>query len=421
MIQQIVKSVVLAGGRGSRLGPLTDRCTKPAVYFGGKYRIIDFVLSNCINSGFRNILVLTQYKSQSLQRHIYQGWGMFQSNFRELIEVIPAQQQLGKVWYRGTADAVYQNLEEIKKQSPRYVLILAGDHIYKMNYSDLVRDHIERRAEVTIAGIEVKKFQATAFGVMEVNEMQRVVGFKEKPETPQLISGQEVALVSMGIYLFNMEVLEEWLLRDAENSASSHDFGKDLLPSLIREAGVFVHKFQDPNSKVIKYWRDVGTVDTYFDTSMDLINRVPQLNLYDPDWPIWAAPMQVPPAKFVFNDPYYMGIAGDSIITDGCVIDGGRVRHSILCSGTRIHNCAELEEVICLPGVNIGRYCRLKRVILDENTRVPEGTVIGEDPKEDGRWFYVTDHHVVVVNQETLDRRSEYLQERTITSLKQAG
>ncbi|HOB62956.1 MAG TPA: glucose-1-phosphate adenylyltransferase [Candidatus Competibacteraceae bacterium] len=397
-------ALILAGGRGSRLKQLTLWRAKPATPFGGKYRIIDFPLSNCINSGIRRVCVLTQYKAHSLIQHIQRGWGFLRGEFGEFVELLPAQQRLDDAsWYKGTADAVYQNLDIIRNHAPEFVLILAGDHIYKMDYGPMLAHHVENKADITIGSVEVPRDRAREFGVLTVNERNEVVRFVEKPQEPETLPGQDqVALASMGIYVFNTKFLYECLMEDACCQKSNHDFGRDLIPRLIGQSKVIAYPFRDVQTKTQSYWRDVGTVDAFWEANMELVGIDPELNLYDEFWPIWTYQDQAPPAKFVFDDDGRRGMAVDSMIADGCIISGGYVNHSLLFSHVQVHSFVQLRDAVVLPGVDIGRYCRLRKVIIDRACVIPPGTVIGEDPEEDARRFYRTEQGVVLVIREML-------------------
>ncbi len=409
-ISQLTRStfaVILAGGRGSRLHQLTDWRSKPAVPFGGKFRIIDFTLSNCVNSGIRRVGVATQYKSQSLIRHLQLGWSFLDGRLNEFIEIMPAQQQVNESqWYRGTADAVYQNLREIRHARPEYVLVLSGDHIYRMDYGRLLASHVERNADVSVACIEVPLEDAKGFGVMAVNEEQRVVRFEEKPASPQPMAHRpDMALASMGIYVFNARFLFEQLQRDADDPKSSHDFGKDVIPHCVKRYRTFAHSFADshvgdPGKPA--YWRDVGTLDAYWEANMDLIQVTPHLNLYDNNWPIWTWQEQQPPGKFVFDDETRRGTAVDSMVSGGCIVSGSTVRRSMLFSGVHIHSYSLVEDSIVLPNVRIGRHCILKKCIIDKNCDIPEGTHIGLDPEADRKRFHVTASGITLVSREML-------------------
>ncbi|BCO27950.1 glucose-1-phosphate adenylyltransferase [Rhodoferax lithotrophicus] len=400
-------ALILAGGRGSRLHELTDFRAKPAVPFGGKFRIIDFTLSNCVNSGVRRVGVATQYKAQSLIRHLQLGWSFLDGRLNEFIEIMPAQQQSsGEHWYQGTADAVYQNLREIRHARPEYVLILSGDHIYRMDYGQLLAAHVAKKADLTVACIEVPLNEARGFGVMSVDAESRVTNFTEKPVEPQHMPGDpDKALASMGIYVFNTRFLYEQLLRDADDPQSSHDFGKDIIPHCVKRYRTFAQNFADscvtePGKPA--YWRDVGTLDAYWAANMDLVQVTPDLNLYEENWPVWTWQSQTPPAKFVFDDDTRRGNAMDSMVAGGCIVSGATVRRSMLFSGVRVHSHSSIEDSIMLPNVEVGRHCVLKKCIVDKNSRIPEGTVIGVDPAEDKKRYRVTDSGITLVTKEML-------------------
>lgn len=399
-------AVVLAGGRGNRLKQLTDWRAKPAVPFGGQLRIIDFALSNCVNSGIRRIGVLTQYKAHSLIRHIRQGWSFLPGNLHEFIDVLPAQQWLDESWYQGTADAVYQNLDILRSSCPEYVLILCGDHVYKMDYGRLLADHVTQDADMTIACIEVPLADARAFGVMGVDDMGRITGFQEKPEQPTPLPHRpEMALASMGIYVFNARFLYDELLQDAQNKASSHDFGKDIIPDLVRRARVFAHCYTNSCANMVgetAYWRDVGTVDAYWEANMDLTQVVPELNLYDEDWPIWGAGNHLPPAKFVFDDEGRRGQAWDSLVANGCIVSGANVRRSLLSSKVRVGSYSHVEDSVILPEVVIGRNVKLKRTVVDKHCRIPNGLTAGIDPEADCKRFHVTEQGITLITPDML-------------------
>jgi len=396
-------AIVLAGGRGSRLKALTDWRAKPAVPFGGKFRIIDFPLSNCINAGIRHISVVTQYKSHSLQRHLQRGWGFLSGQFGEFIEVLSAQQRTGENWYAGTADAIYQNLDIMRHYNPEYVLVLAGDHIYKMDYGKMVAAHVANGADITIGCIPVPLEEASAFGVMAINDEGRIVEFAEKPDNPRpMPDDNEKSLASMGIYVFSTEYLRNHLMKDAEDETSSHDFGKDIIPSAIENANVFSFRFMNANTGTPGYWRDVGTIDAYWEANMDLANINPELDLYDTNWPIWTHQEQLPPAKFAFDDEDRRGMAVDTMLSGGCLITGSTVRHSVLFSNVRIHSFSKIEDSVVLPDVEIRRGCRIRRCVIDKGARISEETVIGEDPVEDARRFYVSENGIVLVTPEML-------------------
>ncbi len=403
-------ALILAGGRGTRLKQLTTWRVKPAVPFGGKFRIIDFPLSNCINSGIRRIGVVTQYKSHSLIRHIQQGWGYFRGEFDEFIELLPAQQRLQESWYSGTADAVYQNIDIIRTHNPEYVLLLAGDHIYKMDYGAMLAKHAESEADMTIGCLEVPLDQAKAFGVMSVDGDGRIVDFNEKPENPESVPGRDdVALASMGIYIFNTRFLYEQLIRDADDPSSSHDFGKDIIPAVIEHYRVFSYSFRDVQSNNQGYWRDVGTVDAFWSANMELIEVTPELNLYDRQWPIWTYQEQLPPAKFVFDDEGRRGQAIDSMVSGGCLISGATVRRSLLFSNVHVHSYSEIDESVLLPDVDVGENCRIRKAIIDKGCKIPAGTVIGEDPVADAERFHVSEAGVVLVVPEMLGQELHYV------------
>ena len=403
-------ALVLAGGRGSRLKHLTKWRAKPAVPFAGKFRIIDFPLSNCINSGIRRIGVLTQYKAHSLIRHIRQGWGSLRGEFGEFVELLPAQQRIEASWYAGTADAVYQNLDIIRRHNPDYVLILAGDHIYKMDYGPMLALHVEREADITVGCIEVPLGEASAFGVMGVDDESRIVSFEEKPANPVPKPGSDdTALVSMGIYIFNTDFLFEQLIKDADTSGSSRDFGKDIIPGLLGRYRVYAYPFADSFTGEQSYWRDVGTVDSYWKANLELISVTPELNLYDQDWPIWTYQRQVPPAKFVFDDDDRRGMAVDSITSGGCIISGATVRRSLLFSNVVVESWSNIEDSVVLPDVIVGENCRIRRAIIDKKCEIPAGMVIGEDRAEDERRFYVSEEGVVLVVPEMLGQQVHHV------------
>ena len=396
-------ALILAGGRGSRLKHLTKWRSKPAVPFGGKFRIVDFPLSNCINSGIRRVGVLTQYKAHSLILHIQRGWGFLRGEFGEFIELLPAQQRIESSWYEGTADAVYQNLDILRSHNPDYVLILAGDHIYKMDYGTMIAEHVESGADMTVGCLTVGLDTAREFGVMTVDENNRVIDFQEKPDQPKPIPGRDdVALASMGIYVFNRKFLFEQLIKDADTPDSSHDFGKDIIPKVISKYRVQAYPFTDTTSGKQAYWRDVGTIDAFWTANIELIGVTPPLNLYDRSWPIWTYQEQLPPAKFVFDDDERRGMAVDSMVSGGCVISGAKVQDSLLFSNVRVNSYSEVDHTVVLPDVNIGRNCRITRAVIDRGCDIPEGTVIGEDPEADAERFYVSEQGIVLVTPEML-------------------
>ena len=391
-------AIVMAGGRGERLRQLTeDRC-KPATPFGGKFRIIDFALSNCVNSSIRQISVLTQYKAHSLIQHIQRGWGYLRGEFGEFVEIIPAQQRHGPEWYQGTADSLWQNMDIIKAHRPLHVLVLAGDHIYKMDYGPMIGFHVEKEADITVGVVEVPVERAREFGVMTVDASNRVRRFQEKPLAPETVPGRpEVALASMGIYVFNPKLLEKLLRTDAEDPASAHDFGKNIIPAAIDNLSVYAYPFEDVRTKAQNYWRDVGTVDAYYDANMELVRVSPELNIYDEQWPIWTYQEQLPPAKFVFDDDDRRGIAVDSMVSGGCIIAGSRVSNSLLFSNVRVHDYSEVDRAVVLPRVRIGERCVIRNAIIDEGATVPDGTRIGVDPVADAERYSVTDGGIVLV------------------------
>jgi glucose-1-phosphate adenylyltransferase len=396
-------AIVLAGGRGSRLHQLTDWRSKPAVPFGGKFRIIDFTLSNCVNSGVRRVGVATQYKSQSLIRHLQLGWSFLDGRLGEFIEIMPAQQQVNESqWYRGTADAVFQNLREIRRANPDYILVLSGDHIYRMDYGRILAAHVERDADLTVACIEVPLEEAKSFGVMAVDEQNRVVNFEEKPKVPLAIPDKpDTALASMGIYVFNARFLFEQLQRDADDPKSSHDFGKDVIPHCVKRYRTFAQSFADSHVGEVgkpAYWRDVGTLDAYWEANMDLVHVSPQLNLYDDDWPIWTWQPQSPPAKFVFDDEARRGYAVDSMVSGGCIVSGSTLRRTMLFSGVYVHSYSTIEDSIVLPNVRIWRNCILKKCIIDKNCIIPEGMQVGLDPEADRKRFHVTPSGITLIS-----------------------
>jgi len=389
--------LILAGGEGSRLKGLTKWRAKPAVPFAGKYRIIDFALSNCINSGLRRIGVLTQYKSHSLNRHLQRGWSFLRAEIGEFVEVLPAQQRRTKEWYRGTADALYQNIDIMHRHSPEYVMVLGGDHIYSMDYSKMLMAHLTSGADVTVGCVEVPCEEATEFGVMSIDTNLHVTKFTEKPAEPDSIPGkQDKSLASMGIYIFSTEFLFSALVSDAADKSSTHDFGKDIIPNAIESSNVVAYPFVDKEGNP-QYWRDVGTVDSFWKANMELCGVEPELNLYNRDWPVWTYQTQYPPAKFIFDNDGRRGQAIDSLVSGGCIISGSTVKRSVIFTATRINNYSVVEDSVLLPNVTIGKNCRIKNAIIDKGTSIAEGTVIGEDPKEDARRFHVTPEGIVLV------------------------
>ncbi len=402
-------ALVMAGGRGSRLHQLTQWRAKPAVPFGGKFRIIDFPLSNCVNSGIRKVGILTQYKAHSLIQHVQRGWGFMRGELGEFVELLPAQQRLETSWYAGTADAIYQNIDIIRTHDPEFVLVLAGDHVYKMDYGVMLAAHFEADAEVTVGCIEVPLQQAAGFGVMVVDQDYRIVDFQEKPERPNPIPGtDDRAMASMGIYIFRTQVLIDELLRDADSPESGHDFGGDIIPDMINRRRVTAFPFRNDPSGRSAYWRDVGTVDAFWEANLELVGISPVLNLYDREWPIWTYQDQVPPAKFVFDDDDRRGDAVDSMVAGGCIVSGSRVRRSLLFSNVTVHSFSEIEDAVVFPEVEIGRHCVIRKAIIDRGCIIPPGTHIGVDPKNDVARFHVSDKGVVLVCPEMLGQRLHY-------------
>ena len=401
---------VLAGGRGSRLMELTDRRAKPAVFFGCKSRIIDFALSNAVNSGIRRIGVATQYKAHSLIRHLQRGWNFFRVERNESFDILPASQRVSEnEWYAGTADAVYQNIDIIESYGPEYIIILAGDHIYKMDYELMLQMHYEREADVTIGCIEVPRSEASGFGIMHVDAEDRIVEFLEKPKDPPAMPGKpDMALASMGIYVFATRFLIDELRRDAANPYSSRDFGKDIIPYLVKNGKAVAHRFSQScvrsGFEAEAYWRDVGTLDAYWKANIDLTDVIPSLDLYDMEWPIWTYGEITPPAKFVHDLDGRRGQAVSSLVSGGCIVSGASLRRSLLFTGVRAHSFASVENSVVLPYADIGRSARLRNVIVDRGVRIPEGLVVGEDPAEDARRFRVTDEGICLITQQMLDR-----------------
>jgi len=403
-------ALILAGGRGSRLKHMTLWRAKPAVPFGGKFRIIDFPLSNCVNSGIRRIGVATQYKAHSLIRHVQQGWSYLRGEFGEFVELLPAQQRIETSWYAGTADAIYQNLDIVRMHDPKYILILAGDHIYKMDYGPMLAYHVEQGADLTVGCIEVEVERATQFGVMTVDKGQVIREFNEKPEHPTPIPGDDsMALASMGIYIFNAKFLYEQLIRDADEPYSSHDFGHDILPRVIKQNRVMAYPFRDPETGLQAYWRDVGTVDAFWEANLELIGVTPELNLYDEEWPIWTYQSQFPPAKFVHDQDDRRGMTVDSMVSGGCIISGATVRHSLLFSNVMVRSYSVIEDAVILPDVRIGQNCYLSRVVIDKGCDIPDGTVIGKDPEDDEKRFYVTPNGITLVTPEMLGQELHHV------------
>ena len=407
-------ALILAGGRGSRLMQLTDWRSKPAVPFGGKFRIVDFTLSNCVNSGIRQIGVATQYKAQSLIQHLQRGWSFLDGRFKEFIDILPAQQQVSESWYRGTADAVYQNLDMLRRSGAQHIVILSGDHIYKMDYGRMLAEHVEKAADLSIACIDVPLADASGFGVMHIDDDKRIVQFLEKPASPPAMPGKpDRALASMGVYIFNAGFLFEQLIRDHDDPKSSHDFGKDVIPYSVSRYRVFAHEFADSCVGMDEgrppYWRDVGTIDAYWEANMELTKVTPELNLYDEDWPIWTHQEQLPPAKFVFNDNNRRGAAMDSLVSGGDIISGALVRSSLLFSRVHVHSYASVEDSVILPGVDIGRGAHLRRVVVDKHCTIPEGMHIGFDLGEDRQRFCVSEGGIVLVTPEMLGQVAHHI------------
>ena len=402
-------ALVLAGGEGSRLKQLTKWRAKPAVPFGGKYRIIDFVMSNCVNSGIRKIGVVTQYKSHSLIRHVQRAWSFMRYEVGEFVELMPAQQRIDKGWYQGTADAVYQNLDILRHHTPEYVLILGGDHIYSMDYTEMLLAHKKSGADVTVGCIEVPLEEASDFGVMSVNESLKITRFAEKPANPESIPGKpQSALVSMGIYIFSSDFLYQTLIADKDNAGSSHDFGKDIIPSLIENHNVQAFPFADESGEPA-YWRDVGTLQAFWKANIDLCSITPELNLYDRDWPIWTYQPQLPPAKFTFDDEGRRGEAIDSLVSGGCIISGARIKRSVIANDCRVHSYSQVKDSVVLPQVVIHRDCRIQNAVIDKDCVIPEGTVIGEDVEQDRQRFFVDDSGIVLVTPDMLGMKTHMI------------
>jgi glucose-1-phosphate adenylyltransferase len=401
-----VVTFIMAGGKGERLFPLTKDRTKPAVPFGGIYRIIDFTLNNCINSGLRKIHVLTQYKSASLQRHVRLGWNILSSELNEYIELLPAQQRVGEGWYLGTADSIYQNLNTLEIDRPEDVLILAGDHIYKMNYYTMIDFHRQVNADLTVGVVEMDKSKAAHLGIVGVDDNRKINDFQEKPKQPKTIPGQpDKVYVSMGIYVFKAQVLERQVVEDAAQTRSHHDFGKDIIPKMIKkDLKIVAYNFVDENKKEAQYWRDIGTIDAYYEANMDLVQPAPVFNLYDKNWPIRTYQEQFPPAKTVFSGEEItgrVGLALDSLVSGGCIISGGQVKRSILSYNVRVNSYSHIEESILMEGVNVARYAKIKRAIIDKDVNIPEGMVIGYDLEQDKKMFHLTESGIVVVAKKT--------------------
>jgi glucose-1-phosphate adenylyltransferase len=401
---------VLAGGRGSRLMELTDKRAKPAVFFGGKTRIVDFALSNALNSGIRRIGVATQYKAHSLIRHMQRGWNFFRPERNESFDILPASQRVSETeWYAGTADAVYQNIDIIESYGPDHIIVLAGDHIYKMDYEPMLQMHHERQADVTVGCIEVPREEATGFGVMGVDGTDRIVSFLEKPKDPPGMPDKpDKALASMGIYVFATKFLFEQLRRDADDPNSSRDFGKDLIPYLVKHGKALAHRYTEScvrsHFEAEAYWRDVGTLDAYWQANIDLTDVIPALDLYDSEWPIWTYGEVTPPAKFVHDGDGRRGQAVSSLVSGGCIVSGASLRHSLLFTRVRMHSFASIENTVVMPDVDIGRSARLRNVIVDRGVKIPEGLVVGEDPLADAERFRRTEQGVTLITQQMLDR-----------------
>ena len=401
---------VLAGGRGSRLMELTDIRAKPAVYFGGKSRIIDFALSNALNSGIRRIAVATQYKAHSLIRHLQRGWNFFRPERNESFDILPASQRVAEdMWYLGTADAVYQNIDIIESSGPRYIVLLAGDHIYKMDYEKMLQQHVDSGADVTVGCLEVPLADARAFGVMHVDEHDRILSFLEKPREPPPMPGHpELALASMGIYVFDTQLMFKLLREDAANRDSNHDFGRDIIPKLVREGKAVAHHFSRScvrsSAEAEPYWRDVGTVDAYFAANIDLTDFVPGLDIYDRDWPIWTYGEVTPPAKFVHDEGNRRGMAVSSLVSGGCIVSGASIRQSLLFTNVHVNSFSQIDQAVILPGVEIGRSVRLTKVVVDRGVQLPAGLVVGEDPDHDAARFRRTDGGVCLITKSMMDR-----------------
>lgn len=396
-------ALIMAGGRGSRLKNLTDWRAKPAVPFGGKFRIIDFPLSNCINSGIRRIGLLTQYKAHSLILHVQRGWSFLKGEFGEFVEILPAQQRIQEAWYAGTADAIYQNIDIIRNHGPEYVLILGGDHVYKMDYGPMIAAHVDNKADLTVGCIEVPVEDATGFGVVSVDKSGRIDAFVEKPKNPPpLPNNPAMALASMGIYVFNARFLYELLIRDSDTKTSSHDFGKDIIPEVIKKYRTYSYMFRDPLKNQVAYWRDVGTVDAFWEANLELIGVTPELNLYDSEWPIWTYQEQYPPAKFIFDDDNRRGMAVDSMVSGGCIISGSTVRHSLLFSNVKLNSYSTIQDSVILPDVAVARGCNIQRAIIDKGCRIPKDMQIGVDLAVDRDRFYVSPGGVVLVTPDML-------------------
>ncbi|MFW0111839.1 glucose-1-phosphate adenylyltransferase [Rothia sp. CCM 9416] len=407
---------VLAGGHGSRLEELTDRRAKPAVHFGGKARIIDFPLSNAYNSGIRKMAVATQYKAHSLIRHMQRGWGFFRAERNEYLDILPASQRVSEhQWYLGTADAIYQNIDIVDDYQVKYIVVLAGDHIYKMDYEIMLQQHVDNKAAVTVGCLTVSREEASAFGVMAVDENSRIVDFLEKPANPPSSpDNPDESLVSMGIYVFDWALLREILIADANDPDSTHDFGHDIIPQIVKDGRAYAHRFSDScvmsGLETEPYWRDVGTLDSFWQANLDLTAHIPPLDFYDRTWPIWTYGEITPPAKFIHNEGARKGTAVQSLISGDCVISGAQVSNSLLFTGVRVHSFAELDQAVVLPHVDIGQSASLSRCVIDSDVRIPEGLVVGKDPEEDAKWFRVTKNGVTLITQPMLERRAAALE-----------
>ncbi len=403
-------ALILAGGRGSRLKQLTDTRAKPAVYFGGKFRIIDFALSNCLNSGIRRMSVVTQYKSHSLMRHMQRGWSFLRAELNEMVDLLPAQQRAGdEHWYRGTADAIFQNMDIIRTSKPKYIVILAGDHVYKMDYSLMLKDHAAMGAGCTVGCIEVPRAEASAFGVMAIDADRQIKAFVEKPADPPPMPGNNaMSLASMGIYIFNADYLYQLLEDDLANPASEHDFGKNVIPCAVADGRALAHPFGMSCISRVRgnepYWRDVGTIDAFWSANLDLASTVPELDIYDTDWPIWTYQRQLPPAKFVPDKDGNHGIYANTVVSGGCIVSGSNVAHSVLFSEVRVHSDCEIDEAVVLPNVTINRHCRLRKVVIDRGCEIPEGLVVGEDPVLDAQRFERSEGGVCLITPGMLEK-----------------
>ncbi len=409
-LARVAMAYVLAGGRGSRLMEMTDIRAKPAVYFGGKSRIIDFALSNALNSGIRRMAVATQYKAHSLIRHLQRGWNFFRPERNESFDILPASQRVSEeMWYRGTADAVYQNIDIIESYDPKYIVLLAGDHVYKMDYEPMLQQHVEQGADVTVACLEVPRADAVGFGIMHTDATNRIISFLEKPKDPPAMPGNpEMSLASMGIYVFETRYLIEQLRRDSHDPTSSHDFGKDLIPHIVTQGKAIAHHFSKScvrsHAESGAYWRDVGTIDAYWEANIDLTDVVPELDLYDRDWPIWTYGEITPPAKFVHDEEHRRGQAISSLVSGGCIVSGASLRRSLLFTGVRVNSYTSIENAVILPYVEIGRSTRLTNVIIDRGVQIPEGLVVGEDPELDAQRFRRTDRGICLITQPMIRR-----------------